>query len=161
MRKLLFITIFVFVFFIIEFIIFNMIGRWAMPNLLILIVIFINLSFGIRYGLFTAVLAGAIKDSFSTSFFGINVFSFVVCAYMTIILKRYFYDKHSRSSRLLLVFSICLINVLMHFFLHSMFGVIDIVQAFQYILIPEIFTTLIVTAYTFRQLKKCVLRLFV
>ena len=161
MRKILFITIFAFLFFIIEFIVFNMIGRWAMPNLLILIVIFVNLSFGIRYGLFTAVLAGVIKDSFSTSFFGINVFSFVVCAYMTTILKRYFYDKHSRSSRLLLVFSICLINVLVHFVLYIMFGVVDIIQTFQYILIPEIFTTLIVTAYTFRQLKKCVLRLFV
>ncbi len=161
MRKILFITIFAFLFFIIEFIVFNMIGRWAMPNLLILIVIFVNLSFGIRYGLFTAVLAGVIKDSFSTSFFGINVFSFVVCAYMTTILKRYFYDKHSRSSRLLLVFSICLINVLVHFVLYTMFGVVDIIQTFQYILIPEIFTTLIVTAYTFRQLKKCVLRLFV
>jgi len=161
MRKILFITIFTFLFFIIEFIIFNMVGRWAMPNLLILIVIFFSLSFGIRYGLFTAVLAGAIKDSFSTSFFGINIFSFVVCAYMTTILNKYFHDKSSRSSRLLLVFSICLINVIVHFFLYIMFGVIDIIQTFQYILIPEILTTLIVTVYTFRQLKKCVLRLFV
>ncbi len=60
-----------------------------MPNLLLLAVIYFNLAFGIRYSIFAAVVAGLFRDSFGAGIFGLNIFAFVVCAYLTTGLKRY------------------------------------------------------------------------
>ena len=160
MRKAILIAVFVFLFFLIEYFLFNMAGRWFMPNLLLLVVIYFNLAFGIRYSLFAAILAGILKDSFSTNLFGLNIFTFVLCAYMTTFLKRYLHYVASRQSRLLLVFFITTIHVMIQLCLHVMYEKVDLVQIFKYVFIPEIITTLIVTSFIFAQLKKCVLKLF-
>jgi len=96
-----------------------------MPNISLLLVIFITLYLGIRYSIFTAVLVGILKDSFSVGVFGMNIFSLVSCAYMTVILKQYVYYKGSLLSRLLLVFFICIINIMIHAMLQMMFGMIE------------------------------------
>ncbi|MBU1997618.1 MAG: rod shape-determining protein MreD, partial [Candidatus Omnitrophica bacterium] len=101
MKKALIIIVLTFLCFLLEFLIFNIVGRWFMPNLLLLLVIFFNLYLGIRYSIFTAVCAGLLKDSFCASVFGINLVSYVVCAYMVTFLKRYIYHAGSKSSRLL------------------------------------------------------------
>ena len=137
-----------------------MAGRWFMPNLLLLMIIYFNWAFGIRYSIFAAVLAGVLKDSFSTSIFGINIFSFVLCAYMTTVLKKYFHHVTLRWSRSLLVVSIVIIHITANFFLQMMFGSVDAVQIFKFVLIPEILTTLIVASFVFTQLRKCASRLF-
>jgi rod shape-determining protein MreD len=82
MRKIGLVTLFVFLFFLAEFFLFNMAGRWFLPNMLLLSIIYFNLAFGIRYSILAAVLAGTLKDSFGAGIFGLNIFVFVVCAYM-------------------------------------------------------------------------------
>lgn len=161
MRKILLVPICVLVFFLAEFFLFNLAGRWFMPNLLLLAIIYFNLVFGIRYSIFTAVLAGILKDSFSTDIFGLYIFSFVLCAYMTTVLKRYLHYVASRRSRLLLVFSVTAINIAVHLCFHMMLGKIYAVQVLKFVFVPEILTTLVVTSFIFIQLQKCVSKLFV
>ncbi len=132
-----------------------------MPNLLLLVIIYFNLAFGIRFSIFAAILAGVLKDSFSADIFGFNIFSFVLCAYMTTVLKRYLHYVASRRSRLLLVFFIASINISIHFCLHVMFGKVNAGEVFQFVFIPEIIITLIATSFVFAQLQKCVSKLFV
>lgn len=161
MRKSALIILFVLFFFLIEFFLFNTAGRWLMPNLLLLLVIYFNLKFGIRYSILAAVLAGILKDSFSVDIFGLNIFTFVLCAYMTTIFKRYFHYVGSYWSRFFLVFLILLSNFLANFCLQMMFGHVDVVQVIQYVFIPEMATTLAVTSFVFVQLQKCVSKFFV
>lgn len=161
MRRTLIIIVFVFLFFLIEFFLFNVIGRFSKPNLLLLLVIFFNLCWGIRYSLLTAVFAGILKDSFTIGFFGINLFSFVLCAYATTLLKRYVYHMGFHSSRLFLIFLIIVFDIMIHACLHMMFVEVHLIQVLRYVLIPEVLTTFIVATFTFQQLKKCVLRLSV
>ena len=161
MRKVIFIPVCILVFFLAEFFLFSMVGRIFMPNLLLLAVIYFNLAFGIRYSIFAAVFAGILKDSFSTGIFGFHIFSFVLCAYMTTVLKRYLHYVASRRSRLLLVFFITAIYILICFCLESMLGKVDVLQAFKFVFVPEVVTTVIVTSFIFAELKKCVSKLFV
>jgi len=161
MRKIILVALSVFSFFLIEFFLFNIGGRWLMPNLLLLVIIYFNLAFGIRYSIFAAVLAGILKDSFGVGIFGIHIFSFVLCAYMATILKRYLHYVASRRSRLLLVFCVTVIHITVHFCLQLMFGEIDMIQSFIFVFIPEVLTTLLVTSFTFTQIRKCVLKLSV
>jgi len=159
MRKIILIAITVYIFFLIEFFLFNLGGRWFMPNLLLLVIIYINLAFGIRYSIFAAVFAGIFKDSFGTGIFGSHIFSFVLCAYMTTILKKYLHYVASRRSRLLLVLCVTIIHIIGYFCLQFIVGKVNIVQVLIYVAIPEILTTLLVTSFTFAQLRKCVLKL--
>jgi len=159
MRKTILVALSVFLFFLTEFFLFNIGGRWIMPNLLLLVIIYFNLAFGIRYSIFAAVLAGIFKDSFGVGIFGVNIFSFVLCAYMTTILKRYLHYVASRRSRLLLVFCVTVVHVIAYFCLQLMFGKVNMAQIFIYVFIPEILTTLLVTSFIFTQLRRCVLKL--
>jgi len=158
MRKALLITICVALFYCVEFILYNYVSRWFMPNLLLLAVVYFNMAFGIRYSIYTAVLAGILADSFSAGMFGINVFAFVFCAYMTTVLKKYFHYVASRQSRLVLTFFILAINITTMAFLQYMFATVDFVRAFKYVFVPEALSTLVVTSFVFAQLKRCVLK---
>jgi len=158
MRKAGFIIFSVFIFFLIEFFLFNLVGRVFMPNLLLLIIIFFVLFWGVRYGLLAAVWGGLLKDSFSIGTFGIYIFSFVFCAYMATILSKYIYRKGSEISRFLLVLAIAFVNVFVHYILRMMFSHVNFSQAIQFILVPEILTTLLVSIFIFEFLRKCVLK---
>ncbi|MCA9408503.1 MAG: rod shape-determining protein MreD [Candidatus Omnitrophica bacterium] len=158
MRKLLLITILVFIFFMIEFLIFNLLGRMFMPNLMIILVVFANLAFGIRYSLYTGFLAGFIKDSFSIGLFGINICSFIICAFLTTFIQNKMYRRGSPSSRLLLIFMVASINVFVHFILEFMFYPFSFIFVLQHIYLPEILATLFVTTFTFQYLRRCVLK---
>lgn len=160
MRKALLIAFFVFLFALIEFCIYNLLGRLFMPNLLLLLVIYCNLAFGIRYSIWAAVLAGLFKDSFGTGVFGQNMFVFIMCAYAATLLKRYLHYVASKQSRLLLVFFVIVVHVALHFCLNSMSRSINILHVIKFVFIPEVITTLIITSFVFTQLKKCVLKLF-
>lgn len=159
MRKVILIALVVFSFFLIEFFLFNMGGRWFMPNLLLLVIIYFNLAFGVRYSIFAAVLAGVLKDSFAIGAFGIHIAAFVLCAYMTTILKRYLHYVASRRSRLLLVLCVTIIHVITHLGFQLFFGKVNMVQVLPFVFMPEVLTTLLVTSFIFTQLRKCVLKL--
>lgn len=161
MGKVAVITFSVVVAFIIEFLLFHLMGRWATPDLELLLVMFFNLYFGIRYGLLTAVLAGILRDSFSMGVLGINVCSFVVAAYMTTILKQYIYHMGSRLSRYILILSIVAINTIVHYHLYRILvGNLYPGQVFRFVFFPEAVLTLLVAPFIFEQFKKCVSRLF-
>lgn len=161
MGKVAVITFSVIIAFIIEFLLFHLGGRWAVPDLELLLVMFFNMYFGIRYGLVTAVLAGILRDSFSTGFLGINVCSFIVAAYMTTILKQYIYHMGSRFSRYILILIIVAISVVVHYHLYRMLvGPLYPGQVFRFVFLPEAVLTLLVTPFVFEQFKKCVSRLF-
>ena len=161
MRRLIVITLLVFAFFLLEFLVFNLAGGWLKPHFLILLIIFFNLYLGVRHGLYTAVLAGALKDSFSSTFFGLNIVTFIVCAYLTTFLRKYVYYRGSRLSRLLLVFFICLADFVCRLVLHAILGSLDVGGAFKFVLLPGLVTTQLITTTTFQQLKRCVSKLFV
>ncbi len=161
MGKVFVITFFVVVAFILEFFLFHLVGRWATPDLELLLVMFFNMYFGIRYGLLTAVLAGFLRDSFSTGILGINICSFVVAAYMTTVLKQYIYHMGSRLSRYILIFIIIAINATVHYYLYRILvGELNPGQVFQHIFFPSAVVTLLVAPFVFEQLKRCVSKLF-
>ncbi len=158
MRKILLITILALLFFLIEFLFFNLLGSWFKPDLLVLLIIFSDLSFGVRYGLFTAFLSGVLKDSFSSHLFGIHIFSFVICAFMTIVLRRYLFQTNPYSLRILLAFTISFLNAFLLYVLNSMFLPLDLYEAFYFVIVPNVLITTLAAGTTFRNLRKCVLR---
>lgn len=161
MRKVVVITFCVVVAFIIEFLLFHLMGRWATPDLELLLVMFFNMYFGIRYGLLTAVLAGVLRDSFSTGILGINICSFIVAAYMTTILKQYIYHMGSRLSRYILILVIIAINAVVHYHLYRILvGPLYPGQVFRFVFLPQAVLTLLVAPFVFGQFKRCVSRLF-
>jgi rod shape-determining protein MreD len=159
MRRIIAITFLIVIFFLLEYLSFNLIGWWFNPQLLILLIIFFSLYLGIRHGLYAAILAGVISDSFASSVFGLNIVSFIVDAYMATFLRKYIYYRGSHLSRLILVFSICLIDFLCRFILHAMLGTFDVVGAFKFTFLPSVLVTLLLTTYVFRKLHQCVSRL--
>ena len=161
MRRIVIITCFVLLFFIIEFFLFNLAGWWLKPHLLILLIIFFNLYLGVRYGLYTAVLSGLIIDSFSSSIFGLNLVSFIIDAYMTTFLRKYIYYRGSRLSRLILVFIILIIDFCCRLILHAMLGNFDPSGAFKFAFLPGLIVTLLLTTTIFQQLRQCASKLFV
>ena len=160
MGKAIFITFFAFVFYLTEFILFNTIGGYFKPNLLLLLVIFANFAFGIRFSIVAAVICGFLQDSFSTSIFGISFLSYILCAYAVTVLSRIANLRGRMFSRLWIVFCVVSINVILQFFLHLIFVQTSIKHVFLHIYLPEVITTLLVTNMTFGFLKSCVSKLY-
>lgn len=160
MRRILAVIFLVLVFFSAE-LVFHFFGYFFKPNLLLLLIMFFNFYFGIRYGILSAVLAGALKDSFSAQFFGMNCFAFIVCAYAAVILKRYFFHMSISSFRLLLIFSTVIIYNLSFFFLSLRFVPLSAGEMLRFVLIPELISTLMITPFILDQLKRCALKFFV
>jgi len=147
--------------FLIEGVLSVIFGRWFSPNLLIILVVFFNLFRGIRYSLAAAFLAGLLKDSFSPNLFGLNIFSFLLCAYLTTFIKMYIYHSGSVVLRMFLVFVISLINIIIHYILTLMVASIPFGEMFVHLLLPEVTATVIITNYAFKKFKECALKLFV
>ena len=158
MRKLFLLTILSFLFFAIEFLWVNLLGGWLKPDLLLLLIIFFNLSLGIRYGLAAAFLTGVLKDSFGASVFGIHILSFVVCAFMMIAARRYLFHASVYSLRIFLAFSMSLLNALVVFLLNSIFLPLDFKEAFYFVMFPEVLATTLAAGFIFRHLRTCALR---
>ena len=161
MRRFFFIACLSFFFFLFELILFNYFGRWLKPNLLLLLVIYTNLAFGVRFSLVTALLAGLWKDSFTINVFGMNIFAFIFCSYMTTLIKRYLFHMGSSSSRVLIVLGVAIFYNLILFVLNSLFSDFDFWQMFIYVLLPDVITTTLLTNFIFRSLRRCVLKLSV
>ena len=161
MRQILLIVILAFFLFLIEWLLFDLIGRWCVPNLLLLLVIFMTLYSGIRYGLAAAFTAGFVRDSFAVVPAGSYLLSFVLCAFATVFLKKYIYHAGSRSSRVLLVFIVSLIHLTALLFLNLRVVSVSLGEVFNHIVISEIVMTLFVTHFTFYHLKACVSKFYV
>ena len=158
MHRILFVILGSFVVFLMEFLLFNLFGIWFKPDLLVLFIIFLNLSMGIRYALAAAFLGGILADSFSITIFGTHILAYMVCAFMTTVLKRYLFHTSLYSLRILLAFFITIIYVLTIFLINSVFNTVNLMDAMAFIFLPELRTTTLVAGFFFRNLKKCVLK---
>lgn len=160
-KKILLIIIALLLLFLSEFLFYNIFNGVFAPDLLLLAIIFFTLVYGIRYGIFTAVLAGIFKDSFNVGFFGFHILGFVVCAYMTISLRKVVYYSHSWFVRKMFVLIIFSINFLIHAIAHVMFDQLQILHAIKHIYIPGAISTVLISSILFKQLRKCALKFFV
>jgi len=144
------------IFFLVEFLLFNFVSPWIVPNLLLLMIIYINLSFGMKEGLLAAVIAGMLKDSFGIQIFGVNISSFVICVFLVDFLKKYLFHGNSFLARILLVFMVCTSHFFILVFFNALFSKGNDWQSILTVLLPEVLATLLLTPYIFKLLKKCV-----
>jgi len=161
MRRISFLFLITFVFFLLELVFAEFFGRWFKPNLLLLLVVYFSLSWGIRQGLFVACVAGVLKDSMSAGVFGIHFFSFVLCAYAVAAINKYFYRPDTSSARLLVTFGITVLYALVNYFLVSLFQSVNFFAAFRFVMFSEIILTTLLAAFIFKRVRRCVLRLSV
>ena len=160
MRRFIVVVILVYICFVIESALSNGLGRWFKPDLMIILIVFFNLFRGVRTSLLVAFLGGLLKDSFAVEVFGMHIFSYMVSAYLTSIVKMYIYQPGSRASRLLMVCLVYLIYITIQYFLYEMFFSMDFREVFFNVFIPEMLATSLVTLYVLEKLRQCVSRLF-
>ncbi len=160
MRKIVAIITLVLLFYLIEQVLFRVLGKLLLPNFLIILIVFVDLSFGSRYSLTTAFICGFLKDSFSANDFGLNMIAFGVSALAVTIFRNYYYRKGSEGSRLLLVAFAVTINVAAQYLLRLMHGKVFLFEVLQFVFLPEIFLTVAVSLLTINTLRRCVSRLF-
>jgi len=158
MKKIALLSGLTFVVFLLEFLLFNIFGNKFQPNLLLLLVIFLNVRLGVRHSLFVALLAGILKDSFSTGAFGTYIFTFVTCSYGTSLMKLFLYHKGYGFSRILLALCMSMLSVLLVYWINSVLGFVDFPQSIRHIFFPEVLATTFISLFTLRRLKQCVLR---
>ncbi len=157
MKKIFLAVAAVCLFFFVELLCINLIGQKYTPNLLLLLIIYLNLSLGIRYSLLAAVLGGVFKDSFGVYLFGFYSFAFVFSAFMTTVISKLIYQKGNPVTLFSVVFLICLLNLSLQCIISQNIHQLGLV--IKIIMLPEIISTLFVTGYVFRKLKRCALRL--
>ena len=138
----------------------QVLGVWLTPNFLLIAVVFFGLYRGLRYSLWAAFLGGFFLDSFSGNTAGINVFSFVMCAFFTAWMKMNIYQPGAAGSRVLIIFIIAAANSLLQYFYVITKTEVGFGEAFFAAIFPGVFFTTIAGSYTFERLKQCALRLF-
>jgi len=160
MRSALHIIFFVYVTFILESVLSQLVGRWLQPDLLLMLIVFFNLFRGIRCSLFAAVCAGLLRDSFSAQAFGLNTFSLCACAFLTTYIKLYVYHVGSAPTRVLLVVVMTVVHVMVRFIVNIVFVPLSFSEVFRYVLIPQVVIASITANYFFARFKKCALKFF-
>jgi rod shape-determining protein MreD len=158
MRKIVFISVFVFLFALSEFVLFNLGGRWLQPNFLLVFIIFIDLLLGIRYAIVTALLAGLLKDSFGIGVFGVYLLSFLAAAYLTVFIKKYIYMSGSRFSRVFLVGIVTVSFLSVQYLLLSMFQAHPFFETVRSVFLPQTLLTAVSANFIMERLKRCALK---
>jgi rod shape-determining protein MreD len=153
MRQILIIPILCYVFQLMEYCLFTLFGRWGDPHLMLLLVIFFNLYSGIRFSLWVAVCGGILKDCFSTMPFGTHIFSYMVCACLSTFIRKYWYERGSPVSKLMMVFALTMAHTLIMAFVFKMvFEDIRMADVFGGVWLPEMITTMAVALFVFEKL---------
>ena len=154
MKRLFIIFSLTYLFFLAEFLLFNVFGRWGKPDLLLILIIFFNLYLGIRYGLVAAFFAGVLKDALSAQVFGIYIFLFMCAAFLATVLRRNFYRPGSRLSRLVVTGGVVAVFVLAQAVLYAMTYDLDWKGVIQYVFFPEVVVTMASATVIFTNLKE-------
>ena len=161
MQKVFFVFIFSIACLVLQLLCLKIFGEGFVPNFVLIAVIFFNLFRGLRYSLGAAFFGGFLLDSFGGNIWGINTFSFVLCAFLIRTLKMYIYQPGVAQSRILIVFIITLTNGFLQYVASLMMGVdLPFVQALGRVILPEAILTTIVADVTLERLKQCALKLF-
>ncbi|HOD12502.1 MAG TPA: rod shape-determining protein MreD [Candidatus Omnitrophota bacterium] len=157
-KKTLWILISCYLLFLIEIGVFHVFSFWVKPNFLILFVIFINLFWGSRYGLWAAVAAGLLKDSLLVGVFGVNIFSFIISSYIVLLLKKYIFQIDALYLKIALAFFLSALNVSILYIVAAFFASGGFRDIAWFLAIPEIITTTAIGPYAFLFFKKCALK---
>ncbi len=160
MRNIAVIGFIVSVGFVLEYVCAELFSGWFCPNVLIVVVVFFNLFRGVRQSLVAAFFAGLLRDSFSPQLFGLHIFVFMLCAYLTTFVKIYIYHSGSKDLRVLMACVMTVLYVVIQSLVRMMFMDVNFGQVIRCILLPELISTALVAGYVFVQLKKCALKLF-
>lgn len=147
------ILVLAYVLFLLEFVLYGAFGPWGKPELLVLLFVFFNLYLGIRYSIIAALAAGLLRDAFSASPFGTYIFVYVLAAYWTTFVRKYFYQPGSRFSRALVAFFVVLACFLIEACLHLMEHQVRFDEALMYVLLPQLVITMLVATVVFHRLR--------
>ncbi len=127
------------------------------PNLLFLAVIFFTIYLGLAEGLFSAAIAGILKDAFSLNPFALNLMVFLICVGLVNYFKKYIY-RETVLTVMLTVISAGLINGLLDYFVVFFARGITFGSALLSVILPEIILTAALAAPLFFYLKRCALK---
>lgn len=158
MRRILTVLALTLIFFLAEYLLTAVFGRFFVPNLMLLLIVFLDLSMGIRYALLAACVGGFIKDAYSVQFFGFHILTLMLSAYITTLLVRILHQKGSLLSLLLLIFCVNSVLLLCQGALSMNLRYTD--GFVHQIYLPEVLLTLLFSGVVFNYLRKCVLRLY-
>ena len=158
-KRLFAIALIVCLFFIAEFVLYNTVGGWGKPELLVLAVIFCNLYWGIRYGIWAAVVAGLVRDAFSIQPLGTYLFVYIAAAYLTTYIRKNIYQPGSRFSRAMAAFFVVVGCFIIEITLHLRQHEVRLPEAVLCILVPQLVTTMAAATFVFQLLRNLVAKL--
>ncbi len=154
MRQILTIPLLCYIFQLFEYCLFSLFGRWGDPHLMLLLVIFFNLYSGIRFSLWAALCAGILKDCFSTMPFGTHIFSYMVCACLSTFIRKYWYERGSPFSKLMMVLAVTTAHALIMAFIFKMvFEEVRWMDVVGSVWLPEVLASMVVALFVFDRLR--------
>ncbi len=157
-KRLFVIALLAYFFFLLEFILYDTLGAWGKPELLLLLVVFWGLYSGIRYSIAAAIFAGTLKDIFSTHPFGTYLFVLLVVAYFTTLVRRNFYQPGSPFSRWVVAFFVFIGTFCVEVILYGMRHEVRLAEVFFNIFLPALVTTMMVVTFVFHRLRDVAVR---
>ncbi len=160
MKKILIVWAAMWLFFLLECLLFHLAGSWMKPNFLLLGVIYFSLFNGVRYGLLAALIAGVLRDSFGVYLFGSHLLVFVICAFLCVFLRRLLFQVRGHLLLAALTLMMSVIYFVLMYIIFSIQYPIELWDALLSVIFPEVFTTILVSAITYQHLRQCVLKFY-
>ena len=158
MKRVIAIAVLVYCAFLAEFVLYNAFGPLAKPELMLLLVIFCNLYWGIRYSLWAAFAAGILKDAFGGGPLCTQVFVYIAAAYLTLFVRRNFYQPGSRFSRAVVAFIVLTGVFVLETIMHMRLFEVRVNEAVVFILLPQAAVTMLVATFVFHRLRDTVVK---
>jgi len=158
MKRAAAIAVLVYLAFLLEFVLYNAFGRWGKPELMVLVVVFCSLYWGIRHSLWAAFIAGILGDAFSIEPFGTHLLVYITAAYLATFIRRNFYQPGSRFSRGMVAFFVLVAVFVMETFLHMRLFEVRWGEAVGYVLVPQALATMVAATFVFHRLRDMAVR---
>ncbi|MBI3602142.1 MAG: rod shape-determining protein MreD [Candidatus Omnitrophica bacterium] len=152
-KRLLVIALLAYLFFLLEFVLYDALGVWGKPELILLLVIFWGLYSGIRYSIAAAILGGLLKDTLSILPFGTYLFVLLAAAYLTTLARRNLYQPGSPFSRWVVAFFVFIGAFCIEVMLYVMRHDVRLTELLINIFLPELVTTMVVVTFVFYRLR--------
>ena len=159
MKRIFAIALLVYVAFLIEFVLYNMFGVWGKPELMVLMIVFCNLYWGIRYSIWAAFIAGLLKGAFCIEPVGTYLLIYIAAAYLTTAVRQGIYQRGSKFSRVVVAFFVLIGIFTMEVLLHMRLFEVRLLEAMGYILVPQIVLSMAVATLIFHHLRNIVVKM--
>jgi len=161
MRRFLFISAIILICFLVEIILStNFYFLRIRPNLLLLAVIFFTVYMGLIEGLFSAAIAGLLKDAFNLSFSAMNLLVFTICVLVINYLKKYIY-RETFQTIFLTTIVIYFLNIFLDYLIGYSGRVSFLGVSFLFVCLIEIILNGLLAPFVFFYLKRCALKFYV